>query len=299
MARSARSLLALALLLPGAALAQSAVGVNPNQISRTDCQVTTQTICPGSGAVTSVAVNWTYGGTINTGDRYRIFVPSSSTTSCPTAPGAAFGGSDIIATSSGVGTASFAPSLFQSASGASCTAATDTGVLVCVYLGLAGDFTTSPVLVGSATLLFQTAVPPAPVNVTAQSATAALIVGFTPGQPDATFTASSGLTYRVQVLAQGTSSVVASSSQSNQTSGIRVEGLQNDVTYDVVAYACSAANNPSPASATAQGTPRVYLNFWQTYQLAGGVEQGGCGSGGTGALAPLLAALALLRRRRA
>jgi uncharacterized protein (TIGR03382 family) len=103
----------------------------------------------------------------------------------------------------------------------------------------------------------------------------------------------------VQVLTQGTSSVVASSSQSNQTSGIRVEGLQNDVTYDVVAYACSAANNPSPASATAQGTPRVYLNFWQTYQLAGGVEQGGCGSGGAGALAPLLAALALLRRRRA
>jgi uncharacterized protein (TIGR03382 family) len=50
---------------------------------------------------------------------------------------------------------------------------------------------------------------------------------------------------------------------------------------------------------TVSATPDEFLDYWTRYKDANGREQGGCGAGGAGALAPLLLALAVFLRRRA
>ncbi|WP_375766462.1 hypothetical protein NR798_32895 [Archangium gephyra] len=73
---------------------------------------------------------------------------------------------------------------------------------------------------------------------------------------------------------------------SNQRQGVargdvRVENLQNDVTYQLEAFAYDAAGNQSPASAAEEGTPTRTLGFYEQYRGAGG-EETGCGATGGG-----------------
>ncbi|HEX8821610.1 MAG TPA: MXAN_2561 family MXYO-CTERM-anchored protein [Archangium sp.] len=72
---------------------------------------------------------------------------------------------------------------------------------------------------------------------------------------------------------------------SQQTRGpgsIQVEGLENEVTYQLEAYAIDAAGNESSSAATAEGTPIKTLGFYEKYREAGGKETGGCGATGGG-----------------
>ena len=75
--------------------------------------------------------------------------------------------------------------------------------------------------------------------------------------------------------------------------------LQNNVEYEVVAYAVDAADNTSAASVAGTGTPRKTEGFFGQYQSAGGEEKGGCAAAPASVLLPLAGvALALARRRR-
>jgi hypothetical protein len=78
---------------------------------------------------------------------------------------------------------------------------------------------------------------------------------------------------------------------------LQLEGLLNDTTYDVKVQAVDAAGNVSADSGLISGTPRRVVGFWAAYRDAGGTDMGGCHST-PGLLAPLLALLALSRRRR-
>jgi hypothetical protein len=78
---------------------------------------------------------------------------------------------------------------------------------------------------------------------------------------------------------------------------LQLEGLINDTTYDVKLQAVDGAGNVSADSGLVSGTPRRVVGFWAAYRDAGGTDMGGCHST-PGLLAPLLALLALSRRRR-
>jgi uncharacterized protein (TIGR03382 family) len=63
---------------------------------------------------------------------------------------------------------------------------------------------------------------------------------------------------------------------------IKVEGLVNEVTYQLVAYAFDEAGNQSGASGMAEATPIKTNGFLEEYIGAGGKETGGCGAAGGG-----------------
>lgn len=75
-----------------------------------------------------------------------------------------------------------------------------------------------------------------------------------------------------------------------------VSGLTNGVEYQVRLYAEDAANNVSAFSNVLSATPVASSGFYGNYRSAGGVAQG-C-SAAPGAIAALLGALWLARRRR-
>lgn len=63
---------------------------------------------------------------------------------------------------------------------------------------------------------------------------------------------------------------------------IRVENLENEVTYQLVAYAFDEAGNQSAPSATVDATPTKTNGFLEEYLNAKGQEMGGCGAAGGG-----------------
>lgn len=74
--------------------------------------------------------------------------------------------------------------------------------------------------------------------------------------------------------------------------GIRVEELENEVTYQLVAYAFDQAENQSVASEAKEATPTKTNGFMEEYINAGGKETGGCGAAGGGVVgSAVLAAL--------
>lgn len=144
------------------------------------------------------------------------------------------------------------------------------------------------------TILFETRPPPAPTLGGVAPGDSALIVSYTPGTPTTSTTAND----HYQAQATGPDGVAHLSTTTTSTGGTRIDGLSNGVAYDVVVFAYNKAGNQSAASNVMSGTPEPVADFWQTYKGAGGREQGGCGAGPAGALAPLLALLALALRRR-
>jgi hypothetical protein len=107
---------------------------------------------------------------------------------------------------------------------------------------------------------------------------------------------SNAVRYRVEATEQGTTNV----SRSPEVTGDsrRISGLRNGVPYEVRVVGISEAGNESTPSEPLVGTPQLVNDFWEGYRSAGGSEQGGCGTGGAGALALLgLVPLALRRSR--
>jgi len=85
---------------------------------------------------------------------------------------------------------------------------------------------------------------------------------------------------------------------SGDTVYVTIDGLTNEASYEVVAYAVDAADNASVASEPLLGTPRKTVGFFGQYRAAGGEERGGCASVPASALPLLAVALAFSRRRR-
>jgi uncharacterized protein (TIGR03382 family) len=280
-----RALRALALgLLPSLALAQtSAVILNTKQVNQADCA--------GTG---SVIVTWTTTFTSGSGDTVRVSAASSCPTTAPTENGSGTLGADVTLFQN-TQSQSFSIASIQSAVTASCTNVNDTAVNVCVY-HIAGGGTGISTFVGNATFTFQTAVPPAPANVSAGAANAAIEVSYGAGTKGGNYNADT-VTYAVEWAPQGSTTFTRTGETTATT--LRVGGLTNGVTYDARVVPFSSAGNEGPVSATVSATPDDFLDYWSRYKADGGREEGGCGSGGTGALAPLLLALAVLLRRRA
>jgi hypothetical protein len=292
--------LALSLLLvPSLALAQTAgqatllitdrTAFDTTQINRAECAST----------ATSVTVSYLpsmIGTFTANSDIYRFFASTSACSS--TVPSSGSFALDQTATANtSVQTVDVSGNAIAAALGLSCTQATDTTYYLCIYL-TKSDATTVVGTAFSGALTFQLAVPPPPAITGVAPGNGALEVTVAQGAVTSTEKADTGITFQAVASATGQATVTAPSSPTTNTT-IRVDGLVDNVTYTVVAYAYSTAGNKSAASASATGTPLPFESFWWAYQNAGGREQGGCG-GGAGALAPLaLLPLALrLRRRR-
>jgi uncharacterized protein (TIGR03382 family) len=286
----------LLLLLPGFALGQtiggtvtalvSTQGVT-GQANRVECASSTST------ATWNIVAT---GVTISTGDKWRLATASASGcgTTVPTtflldqiATGATQSISGVfvgpMATQGGVGT---------------CTQANDVQVVLCAYY-LPGGVAPSTVEVVSGTFNFQLAVPPAPSITGVSPGDGQLSVAVTSGTATATETATSGVTFTVTcVPPTGGSGVSVVGNAGN----VVCSGLTNGLAYTVTAAGRSAAGNAGATSAafgpSASTTPLPFLSFWDIYKSDGGVESGGCGTGGVGALAPALALLGLLASRR-
>jgi uncharacterized protein (TIGR03382 family) len=286
----------LMLLLPGGALAQSLVLSNPAFANRTACASTTAT------------TTWTWSAPVvpATADVYRLAAYKGTSACSSTVPNS--GDSATVAvdltTPTQTDSASILIGEIQAATAVDCAGAVDQPVTLCVYL--------VPVAAGSVASLaaagrfdFWLAVPPRPIIRSVTPANGALKVVVSHGTATTTETAV-GAEVIFTVTCTPTGGGAASTATGNASQTITCGGLVNGTTYTVTAQGTSAGGNGnagavsdaySDANAT---TPQPFVGFWDVYQQAGGVEQGGCGAGGGGALAPaaaLLAALALRRRR--
>ena len=284
---------ALAFLLvlaasPRLALAQTtALTVSDPTINRSECL--------GTGTLT-VTFTTSFTGTLPANSEYRLF---AQTGSCGSSLPSGTPLSTKPATTTGTQTIATDVDAVRQAIGvvATCDSPDDVPYSLCVYLMDTSGGSGGNVL-GTASggnQMFQLAVPPPPVITRVGPANAALDVYVVQGTVTSTEKASgSGITFVTSASATGQTTVTSGRENGPQ---IRLNGLTNNVTYTVVAYAYSSGGNESAVSASATGTPLPFEDFWSQYQNAGGQEQGGCG-GGAGALSLLSLLPLALRRRR-
>jgi len=292
-------------LLPGAALAQITTPGTTSALVTT--QGTTGLANQSECVSTTGTSTWTIASSVTpvivNGDRYRLGAASQST-GC-TASGTIPAGisQDVTATgATQLVTGVFVSAMATAASVGSCTQANDVPIALCVYYLPAGS-TTNWQLVSQGTFVFQLAVPPRPTINSVTPGDAQLSVAVVAGTATATETATRSVTYKVTCtpFAGGGSPSIGGPSN---VGSVICGGLTNSTPYTVTGQAFSQAGNPGAVSdvtgPNASTTPLPFLSFWQIYKDQGGVEQGGCSTGGAGALAPALALLGLLavRRRR-
>jgi len=284
----------LLLLLPGFALGQTQTGTVTafatsqgviGQANRADCASTTST------ATWAIA---TSGITLTSGDRWRL---STSSGACSSTVPTTFL-TDQLATSTNQSISGVFVQGMGTEASVSCTGANDQTINLCVYYLPGGTIPSNP-LVFTGTFNFQTAIPPAPNLNSSSPGDGQLSINVTSGTATATETAVSGLTYTITCMppAGGTASTAT-----GNAGNIVCSGLINGTAYTVTGVARSPAGNVGAASAqlgpSDATTPLPFVDFWTVYKLSNGVETGGCGTGGAGAVAPTLALLGLLLARR-
>ncbi len=296
MAPSATRLLAAAALL-GPALAAGQT-LSPGQVTVSDLEIS---IAECRSDTTNHSISWnasiTGGAIPTTSDEFRVFV-STDTTTCPTSLPAGtpydtrfYNGQDAT------GSVTKQIADLKTALAVNCDSLQDLPYRICVYLVQGGNVigTAGGTSFGGTAFKFQLALPPAPSITSVDPADGALQVAFAAGSASGTEVAAT----RYQIEATAASDPALHRSDVTTPGRYRISGLQNGVQYTVVARGFSSAGNQGPDSQPALGTPVPSSDFWETYRQAGGREEGGCASGAAGALAlaGLLAALALRRRR--
>ncbi len=289
----------LLLLAPGAASAQGTLAA---QVASRPANVANRSDCTSINNVTSTWT-WTSSTAPVVGTDNYLLAANSTTcsTTVPTLGSTSLvWNADILSTGQTQSFSQVLVATMATAGGVSdCAAANDTTIYICVYL-VSSSATSITNPVAQTTFNFQLAIPPPPVINSVSPNDSSLTVSVSPGTTDTLHNATTGVTYTVTCTpASGTGSTgTGTGSAGNITCG----GLTNNVSYTVTAIGSSAAGNPGPVSNTFPAgqdtTPLPFESFWQVYKDAGGVETGGCGSGGTAALAPVGAALALLALRR-
>jgi hypothetical protein len=245
--------------------------------------------------------------TPSSGDYFRLAVYSSSS-SCPTdvpASGstATVLNSDVSATSTSQYTSGvFVSTMASRAAVSSCTYANDITITLCVYYIPGSSSSTSAQLASSGTFNYQLAIPPAPKIASVTLGNAQLSVSVLAGDTDTNHTATSSITYEIGCTAEGGGS--SSTGGPSSAGTLQCGGLTNQMRYVVVARAYSSAGNVGPDSAKVgpddTTTPLPFLSFWDVYKDGGGLGEGGCSHGGTGAFSLFIAVLAVvaIRRRR-
>jgi uncharacterized protein (TIGR03382 family) len=295
-------------ILSAPAVAAAAVSAGPNQVVEIDnfsavtgFSYVNAAQCADSQANPLVQLEWQIPA-FTTGGTYKVVAsntaPSASTTPPNTCPdtddvptqGVRAGSVDSTSATLPVQQLAVAGSLIVSRSGSVCTGADENKeVFVCVHWD---SPTQNKAGVATGRFRIQTAAPSPPTGVSASPADGRLIVRWT---------ASTGSTLADRYFARATPVGGGTSADSATTNGTTVDigGLTNNTTYDVVVFAVSIGGNASAASAAAQGTPLPSDNFWEFYRNQSGAnEQGGCASGGAGALALLFVAAGLVLSRR-
>jgi MYXO-CTERM domain-containing protein len=295
-------------LLPGAALAQTTAGTCSALVTtqsatgvanRTDCASTsTNSTWTLTSGVTPVVAN---------GDRWRLAVFSGScdTANVPSAGGSASVFQDVTATGATQVITLVPVATMATRSGvSSCTQASDVTVAICVYYIPGTGSTTAAQLAAQGSFVFQMAIPPRPVIGKVTPGDTQLTVSVGPGSTTATETATTSITYTATCTPPPGSGLPTQTSAAGNAGNLLCGGLTNSTAYTVNTQGFSQAGNAGFFSASAgpdaSTTPLPFLNFWQVYKSDGGVETGGCSTGGSGALVPALALLGLLavRRRR-
>jgi uncharacterized protein (TIGR03382 family) len=294
----------LLVLLPGFALGQTTSGTVTAQVTTTtqSSGQANRAECASTTALATWVITSSLTPVVANGDRWRLATASTST-GCTTSgalPTGVF--SDVLATGATQQITSIPVNTMATSAGVStCTQANDVTVNLCVYL-LAGGSTTSWQFAGIGTFVFQMAIPPKPVIGSVSRGDGQLGVSVAPGTVTATETATRSVTYTVTCTPAG-GGTAATGGPAN-AGNIVCGNLTNGTAYTITAKGFSAANNEGPVSdpvgPSDATTPLPFLNFWEVYKSDGGQETGGCGTGGAGALAPVLALLGFLavRRRR-
>ena len=290
----------LTLLLPGIALGQTSLGTvtalvstqgTSGQANRAECASTT--------SLSTWNLVTTISPVVANGDKWRLGA-ASTTNGCTTSGGLPSGiGQDVTATGSTQSVTNVPVSSIASTAGVStCTAANDQAINLCVYY-LPGGLTTGWQLAAQGTFNFQLAIPPKPTITGVSPGDGQLGVSVVAGTVTATETATRSVTFTVTCTPAAGGTAVTGGPGNAGT--IVCSGLTNGTAYTATATGISAAGNAGPASDSAgPATPLPFSGFWDLYKNDGGVEAGGCGTGGAGALAPALALLGFLavRRRR-
>jgi len=294
--------LAACLALPAMAAAQAtpsagAVTFGPDDtIGISECQSTTATLILSwqiSFASNTVA--------IPTGATYRIL--ASNTIDCPaqnTSAGITTGvvadaitPTDVSQRYPAAGDSPLRPSTVLQLAGVTTCSGSDQSVYVCVRLLPSGGGDA----IGNATgtLTAQFSAPVAPVISSVTPGEKALNVSWA----DGTGSGATATSWRVEATAVDPSQDSVTHKLTVTAHSARLQGLTNEVPYQVVVYAVSKGGNDSPASDPVEGTPVTVLDFWDYYKAQGGQEAGGCAGGPAGPLSLLAAAaLARLLRRR-
>jgi uncharacterized protein (TIGR03382 family) len=309
-----RTGLLLLLAMPASALAQAAgvIAADTSAINLAQCTGAPNGEIPLDDKL-DVGLQWTVAidtTAFTAGGLYRIFVaneqPAAGQTAGTSVAGISAGisctqaantasttfratqlGSDIDAVQqSTAATRRFALKDIVSTAGFSCTDQTSRTVYLCVQW-----YDASGAVHGwaTATLPLDLTPPAAPTGVSTSPADGSLHVNCSAGD-------SSTSTFKARATAPAGAPTY--SNQASSCGDLVLGGLANGQTYTVVVFGMDAANNPSPASAPAQGQPVATDDFWTHYKNAGGRDQGGCSSAGAAGVLGALAALVLLRRRR-
>jgi hypothetical protein len=150
----------------------------------------------------------------------------------------------------------------------------------------------------AATITYDT-LPPGTPTITsdpAEGLDSSLGLSFMPGSPTAT---SDVFNFQTSTDDGGTWMTVKTG-VSSTVGTTTIDGLTNNVVYQVRMFAVDAAGNQSPFSNVVDGMPVATSGFWGAYRSAGGGAQGcSAAPGAFGAGLGLLLALRWLRRRRA
>ncbi|MEN9797720.1 MAG: hypothetical protein RL653_1416 [Pseudomonadota bacterium] len=287
----------LLLLFPLAAQAQVAITVNGGDSA---------SFSP-SGCGNQFTVNWNLGGTVAPCSPFTGWVTSGT---CGDAPGT--GDHQFLSVDQGAlltqrsGNATFTaadlPGFSGGDSGISCGDVTTRTWRICTYVetpGFTGFGTTcgtnnQKLRSTSSTVSYDGQPPASPKleSVVSQDEGLRATVTNVPGD---------AVEVRVGTRVAGTGAAFTLSDRvatAGDTVSVSVTGLQNEVQYEVVAYAVDAADNTSAASDALIGTPRKTEGFFGQYRSLGGEERGGCTSVPVSSLLPLAGLLLALARRR-
>jgi uncharacterized protein (TIGR03382 family) len=297
-----RATLLLLLLLPGFALGQTSTGTVTANIT-TSTQAVGQANRAECASTTSLST-WNLVTTLTpvlaNGDTWRL-VTAASGSACLTTGNLPTGVlQDVVATAASQSITAVPVNAMATTAGVTtCTQAIDVAVNLCVYY-LPGGLTTNWQLAAQGTFTFQLAIPPKPTITGSSPGDSQLGVNVVSGTVTATETATKSVTFTVSCTPPAGGASVTGGPGNSGT--IVCSGLTNGTAYTVTATGQSVAGNVGPVSdafgPSSATTPLPFLSFWEVYKADGGVEAGGCGTGGAGAIAPALALLGLLAARR-
>lgn len=158
------------------------------------------------------------------------------------------------------------------------------------------DCSSSPVVVKagtSPTVTYDSQAPVAPVINTVAAADGALTVAYSASASDA-------VRVNLELRAAGQTEFGFFQSGAAGDNRVRLEGLQNDLAYEVRALSLDLAGNVSEPSNVVTATPLHTQGFFEVCQRSGGCGQGCAAVGGGGALAAAAALVAyrLFSRRK-